>query len=30
VKISGVEDRPGKNREMMGTTLARFAAQLEN
>ncbi len=29
VKISGVEDRPGKNREMMGTTLERLAAQLE-
>ncbi len=23
------EDRPGKNQEMMGTTLARLAAQLE-
>lgn len=29
VKISGIEDRPGKNQEMMGTTLARLAAQLE-
>jgi hypothetical protein len=29
MKIAGVEDRPGKNREMMGTTLARLAAQLE-
>jgi hypothetical protein len=28
VKISGVEDRPGKIQEMMGTTLARLAAQL--
>jgi uncharacterized protein YndB with AHSA1/START domain len=29
VQISDVEDRSGKNREMMGTTLARLAAQLE-
>jgi hypothetical protein len=29
VKISGVEDRPGKNQEMMGTTLERLAAQLK-
>jgi uncharacterized protein YndB with AHSA1/START domain len=29
VRISGVEDRPGKNQEMLGTTLARLAAQLE-
>jgi hypothetical protein len=28
VKISGIEDRPGRNQEMMGT-LARLAAQLE-
>jgi hypothetical protein len=29
VTISGVEDRPGKNQEMMGTTPERLAAQLE-
>ena len=29
MEISGVEDRPGRNREMMGTTLARLAAELE-
>jgi hypothetical protein len=29
VKISGIEDRRGKNQAMMGTTLARLAAQLE-
>jgi uncharacterized protein YndB with AHSA1/START domain len=29
MKIAGVEDRSGKNQEMMGTTLARLAAQLE-
>ena len=29
VQISGVEDRPGKNQAMMGTTLERLAAQLE-
>ena len=29
VEISGVEDRPGRNRQMMGTTLERLAAQLE-
>jgi hypothetical protein len=30
VKISSVEDRPGRNREMIGTTLARLAAHLES
>ena len=29
-KISGVEDQPGKNREMISTTLARLAAHLES
>jgi uncharacterized protein YndB with AHSA1/START domain len=30
VKISGIADRSGRNKEMMGTTLARLAAQLED
>jgi hypothetical protein len=30
VEIAGIEGRPGKNRQMMGTTLARLAAQLES